>query len=151
SAEVAAEAPAALLWERYREFLWADAGVGATVDVSRVRFDHEYLGRMRPRIDRAMTAMAALEAGAIANPGERRMVGHYWLRAPELAPTPEIAAEIQAAIEAVRGFAARVHEGRMRGSGGPFEHLVHVGIGGSALGPQLVCDALGTPGDRVQV
>ena len=30
--------------------------------------------------------MEALEAGAIANADEKRMVGHYWLRAPELAP-----------------------------------------------------------------
>ena len=29
--------------------------------------------------------MAALEKGAIANPDENRMVGHYWLRAPDLA------------------------------------------------------------------
>ena len=34
--------------------------------------------------------MDALEKGAIANPDEKRMVGHYWLRAPELAPTPEL-------------------------------------------------------------
>ena len=27
-----------------------------------------------------------LEKGAIANPDENRMVGHYWLRAPERAP-----------------------------------------------------------------
>ena len=33
--------------------------------------------------------MDALEKGAIANPDEDRMVGHYWLRAaPHMAPTP---------------------------------------------------------------
>ncbi|MEZ4235883.1 MAG: hypothetical protein R3F59_06910 [Myxococcota bacterium] len=35
---------------------------------------------------RAFEAMAALEAGAVANPDEQRQVGHYWLRAPG-APT----------------------------------------------------------------
>ena len=34
----------------------------------------------------AFAAMDALEKGAIANPDEKRRVGHYWLRAPERAP-----------------------------------------------------------------
>lgn len=43
---------------------------------------------------RAFAAMAELEAGAVANPDEGRRVGHYWLRAPELAPEPELAQSI---------------------------------------------------------
>ena len=35
---------------------------------------------MQGRIDRAFADMKALESGAIANPDEKRMVGHYWLR-----------------------------------------------------------------------
>ena len=35
-------------------------------------------------MQKAYAAMDALEKGAIANPDEKRMVGHYWLRAPEL-------------------------------------------------------------------
>ena len=57
-----------------------------TLDVSRMRFDDDFLARMEPALERAFDAMEALEAGAIANPDENRMVGHYWLRAPELAP-----------------------------------------------------------------
>ena len=38
----------------------------------------------------AFSSMAALESGAVANPDEGRRVGHYWLRAPELAPGPEV-------------------------------------------------------------
>ena len=37
-------------------------------------------------IDPVKMRKAALEKGAIANADEKRMVGHYWLRAPELAP-----------------------------------------------------------------
>lgn len=55
----------------------------------------------------AFASMVALEAGAIANPDENRMVGHYWLRAPELAPTPEIKAEIEGNISKIEGFAKR--------------------------------------------
>ena len=42
-----------------------------------------------PKPALALADLAALEAGAIANPDEGRMVGHYWLRNPALAPTPE--------------------------------------------------------------
>ena len=43
--------------------------------------------------------MRELEAGAIANPTEKRMVGHYWLRDPALAPTPELRTEIEETIK----------------------------------------------------
>jgi glucose-6-phosphate isomerase len=87
--------------------------------------------------------MEALEAGAIANADEQRAVGHYWLRAPELAPTVEIAMEIEAATEQVRALAASVREGEaVNALGQRFTDLLLVGIGGSALGPALVLDAL---------
>ena len=91
----------------------------------------------------AFAAMEALEGGAIANPEEQRQVGHYWLRAPQLAPTMGQAAAIGATEEAVRAFAGGVRAGEVSAPDGePFTHVLHVGIGGSALGPQLLVDAL---------
>jgi glucose-6-phosphate isomerase len=96
--------------------------------------------------------MAALEAGAIANPGEQRRVGHYWLRAPQLAPDKTISAEISSTLASIRDFAAKVHSGAVAGPKGSFTHLLVIGIGGSALGPQFVSHALGQPGtDRMEV
>ena len=63
----------------------------------------------RDMITRALNAMRALEAGAIANRDEKRMVGHYWLRNPALAPTTEIRTAIEEAISTVKGFAADIH------------------------------------------
>ena len=92
----------------------------------------------------SFVSMAALEAGAIANPDEGRQVGHYWLRAPQLAP-----AAFGAAIEAVRRqcleLARDVH------LDGTCTHALILGIGGSALGPQLVADSLAEPEDRVRL
>jgi glucose-6-phosphate isomerase len=81
------------------------------------------------------------------------MVGHYWLRAPELAPKPEIAAEIKKTIADIKAFAAGVHAGAIHPSGAPrFAHVLVIGIGGSALGPMFVADALGNPAtDRAVV
>ena len=54
--------------------------------------------------------MKELESGAIANPDEGRMVGHYWLRNSALAPA-ELRAEIDVGLEDVLKFAADVHSG----------------------------------------
>lgn len=117
-----------------------------TLDASRMGFDDAFLARMRPALEGAFDAMEALEAGGIANPDEQRMVGHYWLRAPERAPTPALAAEIRAALAALTAFAADVHAGTVAPPGAPrFRSLLGIGIGGSALGPMFLADALGDP------
>ncbi|HWL15549.1 MAG TPA: glucose-6-phosphate isomerase, partial [Opitutus sp.] len=108
-------------------------------------FPDDFLTSMESRMQDAFKAMAELEAGAIANPDENRMVGHYWLRAPQLAPKPELTEEITSTLAAIKDFAAKVHAGEIAGPKGKFKHLLVVGIGGSALGPQLVSHALGRP------
>ncbi len=96
-----------LLWQRYRQYLCQVPALGLTLDVSRMRFDDGFLERMAQPTRQAFEAMDALEQGAIANPDEKRMVGHYWLRAPELAPTPEIAAEIRKTVAGRQGVRRR--------------------------------------------
>src|SRR5262245_33903921 len=102
------------LWKRYQRYLCHVESVGLTLDVSRTRFDDGFLDRMAPAMGRAYAAMDALEGGAIANPDEKRMVGHYWLRAPQLAPSPEVQKEITQTLAAVKAFAAGVHDGRIK-------------------------------------
>lgn len=91
---------------------------------------------------RAFADLAELEAGGIANPDEGRQVGHYWLRAPELAPSADQREAIARAVDDVVSFAEAVRGGAIRAEGQRFTDLLLVGIGGSALGPQLVLDAL---------
>lgn len=81
----------------------------------------------------ALTAMAELEAGATANPDEGRMVGHYWLRTPTLAPTPALASEIADTIEQIQQL-----------DPGDHTDVLWIGIGGSGLGPQLIDHCLRT-------
>lgn len=139
------------LWERYRTYLCACDDLGLRVDVSRMAFADDLFDRMRGAMDRAFDAMAALERGEIANPDEGRRVGHYWLRAPALAPTPEIRRDIERTVAEVNRFAGQVHAGAVRPAVAPrFRHLLVIGIGGSALGSQLVADALGTAADLMQ-
>ncbi len=105
-----------------------------------------------PRIAAAFDAMDQLENGEIANPDENRRVGHYWLRAPDRAPDDAVRQAITDTLARVRLFGQQVREGGIGPApGARFEHLLHLGIGGSALGPQLVADALGGPRDPLTI
>lgn len=138
-------------WKRYCDYLYHAEELGLTLDISRMNFAADFFKQMEPSMQQAFTAMVALEQGALANPDEGRMVGHYWLRAPELAPTPDMTTEIDFTIRAIAEFAADVHEGVFNAvDGRQFSRLLIIGIGGSALGPQFVADALSGPGDLMR-
>src|SRR5262249_10294719 len=84
------------------------------LDLSHSLLDDAALQALRPGLQKALQAMAALEAGGIANRDEQRMVGHYWLRAPGLAPGDDLQQAIVGTLLAIEAFAARVHQGRVR-------------------------------------
>jgi glucose-6-phosphate isomerase len=134
---------AAALWQRYQEWLYYHEGLGFYLDISRVRFDSALVAALQPKFAQAFESMAALEGGAIANPDENRMVGHYWLRNPDLSPNPAIKAEIVETLEKIQTFVSQVHSGNIRPPSAPkFTDILSIGIGGSALGPQFVAEAL---------
>lgn len=133
-------------WQRFQQHYYHNAALGLSLDISRIPFPDDFFATREADIQRAFAAMTELERGAIANPDENRMVGHYWLRNPALAPTPELRDAITNTLAAIKTFAAKIHSGEIKGSTGkPFTDLLVVGIGGSALGPQLVNHALGQP------
>ena len=133
------------LWLRFQKYYSEFAELGLALDLSRMNFADDFFARMEGPMENAFAAMARLEKGAIANPDEKRMVGHYWLRNPALAPEPSIRKEIENTVAAIKKFAAEVHSGAVQGAEGPFKNLLLIGIGGSALGPQFVANALGHP------
>jgi glucose-6-phosphate isomerase len=136
---------ASALWSRFQKYFLSYDELGFSIDISRMRFGDDFLARMEPAAQKAFAAMDELEAGAIANPDEQRMVGHYWLRAPALAPNEQIRREIEETNARIKEFAAAVRGGTVTAANGtPFRNLLLIGIGGSALGPQFVADALGS-------
>ena len=80
-------------WQRFKQHYLNLNELDFAIDISRIDFSDTFLSDMEPRMQAAFSAMQALEAGAIANPDEGRMVGHYWLRHAALAPNAEIGAE----------------------------------------------------------
>src|SRR5262249_27254567 len=140
------------LWQRFQRDFPEYRELGFSLDISRMKFPEDMFEKMRPQIEHAFAAMRELEAEAIANPNEKRMVGHYWLRNPVLSPTPGIRAEIEDTFRWIKTFAEDVHSWKITAENGKrFEHVLHIGLGGSALGPQFVSDALGSPKNRMRI
>lgn len=140
------------LWDRFQKYFLRYSDIGISIDISRMRFDDNFIFTMQPRVELALKKMAELEAGAIANPDENRMVGHYWLRNPALAPDAALRKEIEETDADILAFARDVHSGKITAeNGAKFTDILLVGIGGSALGPQFVAEALGGTGDRMAI
>jgi glucose-6-phosphate isomerase len=81
--------------------------------VSRVGFTDEFVKEMEPRLQAALKAMVELEKGAIANPDEGRMVGHYWLRDSNRAPNSFLKNKIDTTLDAISAFADDIVSGKV--------------------------------------
>ena len=132
-------------WTRFNRYFLRYTDLGFSLDISRMKFEDGFFASMSEKIAAAFSAMDRLEKGEIANPDEGRMVGHYWLRDVDIAPDATLKQEILSTLKSVRAFASEVH------AAGKIKHVLLVGIGGSALGPQFVADALGSNSDQTKL
>jgi glucose-6-phosphate isomerase len=112
---------------------WDEAGLEAALDLAHAA-DVE-------------GARARMFGGEAINSSEGRAVLHTALRAPAGADVKAGRAPVMAEVEAVRArmkaFAEAVRSGAIKGATGkPFKAILHIGIGGSDLGPRLLWDAL---------
>lgn len=85
-----------------------------------------------------------LFAGGIANPTESRAAEHSAERGEG---APESVHVAQALHQRMRMMIDAIEAGAF----GEIRHLLHIGIGGSALGPDLLVDALGRHSERYDV
>ncbi|MCB2073231.1 MAG: glucose-6-phosphate isomerase [Novosphingobium sp.] len=86
----------------------------------------------------------ALFSGAVVNATEGRAAEHTAQRGVGKDTSVE---EAQALHARMRSLVEAIHQGAL----GEVRHLIHIGIGGSALGPALVVDALSRDGAMVDV
>jgi glucose-6-phosphate isomerase len=92
-------------------------------------------------------AIARMFGGEEINPTERRAALHVALRSPGTEPQPcggrDVMPEVRAVLDKIETFVARVRGGDWRGATGKaVTDVVNIGIGGSDLGPAMVCQAL---------
>ena len=126
--------------DRARRFS-ATAG-GWRLDLSRIPLtgtDRAQFSRQLEQVDLS-AAVQRLFNGEIVNPSENRPALHMQLRS-DSAPEP-----VAKARDAFLESAERMHSGT---SG--LSDLLHIGIGGSDLGPRLVSEALDTAHSKVRV
>lgn len=119
------------------------SGGGLTIDFSKNRITEETIGLLVQLAQEAHVEARrdATFAGEIVNPTEGRAALHSALRSSDPAsPHHEQIAKERAKMAA---FADKVRGGEWRGyTGKPIRHIVNIGIGGSDLGPKMVCHAL---------
>lgn len=119
---------------------FVDPESGFRLDIRGMDLPAEELERLEDGIDsplaRAHAGMKDIEAGKIKNPDEKRAVTHFTDR------LSYCAGEVYRDVEA---FAAGVRDGRVTVEGNRVTAVVVNGIGGSALGPQLLQFALNGP------
>ena len=85
----------------------------------------------------------SMHKGDKVNFTEKRAAGHMRLRDPEA--TQEILDE----MERMLAFANALNDGNITGATGKkISSILHIGIGGSCLGPRLVCESLPNTGPR---
>ncbi len=92
-------------------------------------------------------AIAAMFAGEKINTTEQRAVLHVALRnrsnRPILVDGADVMPEVNAVLAHMREFSTAVRDGTWRGyMGDAITDVVNIGIGGSDLGPKMVCRAL---------
>jgi len=146
--EAAAARPLAELFEaepdRLQRLVIDEAGI--RFDFSKTHLDHETLAaflRLAEAQDLA-GAREALFSGKTVNPTEGRAAEHSAERGQG---APESVARAQALHERMRALIDAIDAGAF----GDIRHILHVGIGGSALGPDFIVDALGREGGRYDV
>ncbi|SOB80921.1 glucose-6-phosphate isomerase [Sphingomonas guangdongensis] len=119
---------------------------GIHFDFSKTHLDAEALAAFDALAKSANMAAKrdALFAGDKVNTSEDRAVTHVAERGEgaeeDSAKAAQLHARMRALIDAIEGEAL-----------GPVRHILHIGIGGSALGPELLVDALGRDTDRYDV
>ncbi len=111
--------------------------VGMLVDFSKTHLDDPTLSAFEDLANACdfESHREALFSGGIVNPTEGRSASHAALRGT--GPEAEVE-EATALVDRMGILVKAIHEGAF----GEVKHLIHIGIGGSALGPDLAVDAL---------
>lgn len=118
---------------------------GLLLDFSRQRANAETVAALTDLAKERQlpAAIEALFRGDVVNPTEGRAALHTALRAPLAERPTAVGQAIEAASAQFMGLAQAIRRGERRGATGkPFRHVVHIGIGGSELGPRLATEAL---------
>ena len=138
-------------WSKFENQHYYDHKTGFLIDYSNIKIPNLFIEEFSEKLNSAYSKMQKLEKGELVNTDEKRMVGHYWLRNPALAPNKDIQKEIESTINEIKEFSKSIINGEIVNKNKlKFENFILIGIGGSALGPQFVNKALGADSEGLK-
>ena len=119
------------------DLVYRNKSYGFSLDLRKSGLTSADFAKLSKNVAAAHKEMLKIEAGEIKNPDEGRRVTHFTDRVEY--PESDLFADVEA-------FFASVRAGKIAGSTGkPFDAVIINGIGGSALGPQLLQYAVNGP------
>lgn len=123
--------------------------VGLHLDYSKQKIDDEALALLLKLAEQQDLSgwRSKLFSGDPVNNTEGRAAAHMALRAPAdasiLINGVDVVPDVHAELQRLEAFASKLRRGEWRGySGKKITDVVNIGIGGSDLGPRMVCFAL---------
>ena len=138
-------------WHNFKKNFFYLTELGISIDTSMMARPKTINPELSKLFEEAFKNMKELERGSLSNPDENQMVGHYWLRYPQIAPSLEIQKEITNTIRKIKKFSSEIHQGKIKPQkSSSFQNLLLIGIGGSILGTQLLQNALIFENSRMQ-
>ncbi|MGR5066341.1 glucose-6-phosphate isomerase [Photobacterium sp. DNB22_13_2] len=134
--------------ERFNKFS-ANFGDDILLDYSKNLITEETMGKLFALAEQTevKAAIADLFSGEKINQTEGRAVLHSALRnrsnTPVLVDGEDVMPNVNAVLEKMKAFTARIVDGEWKGyTGKEITDVVNIGIGGSDLGPYMVTEAL---------
>lgn len=122
---------------------------GLRLDFNRQRLSSPVRSALLALADKAQLCnwRDAMLSGDCVNASEARPALHTALRDPQGLVSPSLDSAVRSVVQdtlvRMRALTDAVRSGQWRGaSGRPVSDILHVGIGGSQLGPELACEAL---------
>jgi len=128
-------------------------GAGLLLDFSKTAISDRVMAALLglARATGVEAARDAMARGASVNVTEQRAALHMALRGPLPGAGGAAHEEAREVLARMQGFTEGVHRGDIRGATNQrFDTVLNIGIGGSDLGPVMVCRALWRAGDPMR-
>ena len=137
-------------WGKLPQYFYQDKQLNISINAATMFFPISYCDVIEQDWANIHSNMIALEQGAMANTGEHKKVGHYWLRNPDIAPDGEIRRAITEAIKNVKLLTGKILSGEIKPPRAErYTKFLLIGIGGSMMGAQLLADACRDSGQNI--
>ena len=126
---------------------------GLRLDASKQRIDREALAKLTTAAVNAElpNAFERLVTGAEVNITEQRAALHTLLRGTAAVDCSDLHGDVSETLSRMELAVKSIHDGTHKSaSGKPFTDVINIGIGGSDLGPRMICRALDSAAPRLQ-